>query len=198
MRIERFLLQKPPRKVSVMTVAVVEVDAVRHVGDLQPHPVSRVQIQSRLERELAPLISGRVGHPAPAVQVAVQVNADAQPQFVRRGERELSQSRERKEAPARSGRREYPRCQIHGPSDVHLVDFERHRNARRREGRVLLDVEIRGRRFDIGESKSQRLLETFVKIEFNDFKILIPGGLKTKNDKIRLIPGSFGNFVKLQ
>jgi hypothetical protein len=37
-----------------------------------------------------------------------------------------------------------------------------------------------------------------VKIEFNDFKILIPGGLKTKNDKIRLIPGSFGNFVKLQ
>ncbi len=162
MRIERFLLQKPPRKVSVMTVAVVEVDAVRHVGDLQPHSVSRVQIQSRLKRELAPLISGRVGHPAPPVQVAVQVNSDAQPQFVRGGERELSQSREGEEAPARSGRREYPRSRIHGPSDVHLVDFERNWNVRRSETRVFLDVEIRGRGFDISESKSKRLLETLV------------------------------------
>ena len=128
-----------------MISAVVEIDAVRHVGDLQPHFISRVQVESRLQRKLTPLISGRVCHPTPTVEITVQIKSDAQSKFVRRRERKLSQSRKREETSARSRCRKCPRFEIHRPTDVHLGYFEWNWSIRCVECRVLLNVEIRRR-----------------------------------------------------
>jgi hypothetical protein len=84
----------------------------------------------------------------------------------------MHHSREWEKINSRSRCREFPRCQIHGVSLVHQRNLERNRSWFCFKIRISLDLEMDGRRFDVGVSDclsvNKRIRQTITNDSINN------------------------------
>ncbi len=164
-----FLLQHETRKMGVVVTVVIQR---RWTTIFNRHPdlIAFFQVQRRLEGQWTPLINGAL-HLLNITRhdyIPIQKKKKTKPN--RRWRYKTRRSREREKINSRSRCRENPRCQIHGVSLVHSRKIERDRNVLCVKWRISLDVEIDGRRFDVGVS-NPTLKTFFIKLKIRKLQL---------------------------
>ncbi len=158
-----FLLQHETREMGVVAIAIViQIRGWRRIINLHPELIAFFQVQRRLEGQRTILINGAVilvNNTRPDV-IPVQIKMRIK--ISRRWRFKTRISREWEKISSRSRGHEFPWRQIHGISLVHHRQIERNRSSSCVKWRISLNVEVDGRRFDVGVS--DKFLETFSSI----------------------------------
>ncbi len=154
-----FFLQHESREMGVVVTAVPQIRGCTIIPNRHPDLIAFFQVQRRLEGQRTILINGailvNITRPdSIPVQNKIRIKRN-----IRRWSRKPRCSREREKINSRSRRREFSRCQIHGVSLVHPSQIEWNRSINCVKWRISLDVEMDGRRFDVGVSDP--FLKTF-------------------------------------
>ncbi len=137
----------------VGTVVIqIKIRGCSTMSHLHPDSIAFFQVERRLEGQRTLLIFGAVSLSDPIRPDLIPVQKKIKTETGRRCRRKVRRSREWEKISSRSRCREFPRRQIHGVSLVHQRQHKRNRSSFCFKWRISLDVEMDGRRFDVGES----------------------------------------------
>ncbi len=148
-----FLLQHETREMGVLGIVVIQIWGWTSIFNLHPDLIAFFQVQRRLEGQRTHLKNGAVTlvnmtwPDSIPVQKKMRIKINTQ-----RWRCKTRHSREREKISSRSRCREFPRWQIHGISLVYHRQLERDRSSLCAKWRISVDVEMDGRRFDVGVS----------------------------------------------
>ncbi len=150
---DNFLIQQKTREMGQVFFVVTQIHPSWPEINLHPNSIVFIQVQRGLESQRTPLIIDSVCflNITQSDSTRVQIKTNSKINF--RGRIwKWRLTREWKEINSRARCREYPRRQIHGVSLVHPRQLERNRSFLWVKWRISLDVEMNGRRFDVGVS----------------------------------------------
>ncbi len=147
-----FLLQHETREMGEIATVVIQIRGCTRICNLHPELIAFFQVQRRLEGQRTPLINGVVLLVKMTRPDYIPVQIKKRIKFSRKWKWKTSRSREKEKINSRTRCREYTGCQIHGISLVHPRQIKRNRSEFVGKWRISLDVEMDGRRFDVGVS----------------------------------------------